>query len=101
MNQSSQEHAENTRNIEAALLRALAETGQSRVARTMGLDDATVSKMKGGEIMKMAGFLAALGMKPVKNTELTVERDDFMAMKRFACNWLMADISADEESKRG
>ena len=55
----------------------------------------------GGEIMKMAGFLAALGMKPVKNTALTVERDDFMAMKRFACNWLMADISADEESKRG
>lgn len=100
MNQSSQEHAENTRNIEAALLRALAETGQSRVARTMGLDDATVSKMKAGNHEDGRGFLAALGMKPVKNTAL-VERDDFMAMKRFACNWLMADISADEESKRG
>ena len=41
MNQSSQEHAENTRNIEAALLRALAETGQSRVARTKGRITAT------------------------------------------------------------
>ena len=96
MNESSSNHAETTRKFESLLLRHLAEVGQSETAARMGVSESTVSRMKGEDVQRIASFLAAVGLKPVKADALTVDRADFVAVKRMARNWLEADLAAEE-----
>lgn len=49
---------------EAEILRALARAGQKRVAEELGVSESLVSRMKsGGELVKTAELLAALGLE--------------------------------------
>ncbi len=49
---------------EAAILRALARIGQKAVAESLGVSESAVSRMKsGGELVKTAELLAALGLE--------------------------------------
>lgn len=49
---------------ETEILRALARAGQKAVAEELGVSESLVSRMKsGGELVKTAELLAALGLK--------------------------------------
>jgi hypothetical protein len=57
--------AERARKNERVILHALAETGQSDVARAMGVAESTVSRFKDGGIAQAAQLLAHVGLKVV------------------------------------
>jgi hypothetical protein len=56
---------ERARKNEQVILQALAAAGQSTVALAMGVDESTISRMKGGDIGKAAALLAHCGLKVV------------------------------------
>jgi hypothetical protein len=53
------------RKNETVILQALASTGQSEVARAMGVAESTVSRFKDGGISQAASLLAHCGLKVV------------------------------------
>lgn len=48
-----------------SILQALATVGQASVAEAIGVSESTVSRMKDGELERLAQLLAALGLKVV------------------------------------
>ncbi|WP_283148992.1 CII family transcriptional regulator [Silvimonas soli] len=85
---------ETTRKLEAQLLRSLAEVGQVEVSARMGVSESTLSRMKGEDLQRIASLVSALGLKLVRTDALTVDRADFIAVKRMARNWLDADLAS-------
>lgn len=59
--------AERARKNESAMLQALATMGQNELARAMGVNESTVSRLKDGRIAEMSIALAHLGLKVVPN----------------------------------
>lgn len=57
-----------SRKNSAAILRRLASVGQVEVAKALGVDESTVSRMKERDIDRFATMLTKLGLKVV-NTE--------------------------------
>jgi hypothetical protein len=53
------------REIETQILRALAKSGQSNVAKVLGLSESSVSRLKDGHFETMSRQLAALGLRVV------------------------------------
>ncbi|HEX7891448.1 MAG TPA: CII family transcriptional regulator [Ramlibacter sp.] len=53
------------RKNEQVILHALADTGQSEVARAMGVAESTISRFKDGGIGQAAQLLAHIGLKVV------------------------------------
>lgn len=61
---------------EAAILRALARTGQKAVAEELGISESVMSRMKSsGELAKTAELLAALGLELHEMGSLHMRRD--------------------------
>lgn len=56
---------ERARKNESVILQALATTGQSEVARAMGVAESTISRFKDGGIAQAAALLAHCGLKAV------------------------------------
>lgn len=56
---------ERARKNEQVVLQALASTGQAELAKSMGVHESTVSRMKDGGITSFAAALAHLGLKVV------------------------------------
>jgi len=56
---------ERSRKNHQILLKALSGTGQAVAANFMGVSESTVSRMKEGELDKLASLMAACGLKPV------------------------------------
>ena len=56
---------ERARKNEQVILHALAATGQSELAKAMGVHESTISRMKDGGITTFAAALAHLGLKVV------------------------------------
>lgn len=65
--------------LEAELLRRLASLKNSSVGTAMGVDESTVSRIASGErglrLNQLESFIAALGMKLVDETEVTVTEE--------------------------
>lgn len=57
--------AERSRKNHAAILRSLAAAGQARVAALIGVDDSTITRIKDGQLERLAAVLAASGLKVV------------------------------------
>jgi hypothetical protein len=74
MSELSPEIAAKARKNETALLHALAETSQVKVAARMGVNESTISRMKDGEIAKIAAFAAACGLKLVPQDQVLQDR---------------------------
>lgn len=65
MSQLSDSAASLARKNESAVLRALAEHSQARIAEQLGVDASTVSRFKDGGLAQAAALLAACGLKVV------------------------------------
>ncbi|MFY8183829.1 MAG: CII family transcriptional regulator [Polynucleobacter sp.] len=65
MNTVSPSQTERSRKIESTILRAIAEVGQSEIARLTNVSESTVSRRKEDHIGQMAELLAAAGLKVV------------------------------------
>ncbi|WP_310625781.1 CII family transcriptional regulator [Limnohabitans sp.] len=65
MTESSHSISERSRKNERAVLHALAEAGQSEIAKRMDVSESTVSRMKDGQIAAVSSLLAACGLKVV------------------------------------
>lgn len=86
---------ESARKIHAAILRALADTSQKRVADALGVHESTISRMKqaGGEFEETARMLALLGLKVVAAGDLTYKPEMIEALHTLAKAGL--DLSPD------
>lgn len=70
---------------EAAILKALAAAGQSRVAAELGISESQVSRWKStGEIAKTADFLAVLGLELHEQGSLHMRREVVESLKVIA-----------------
>lgn len=56
---------ERSRKNLTVILKALSVKGQAVAADCMGVSESTVSRMKDGELEKLSGLLAAIGLKVV------------------------------------
>ena len=59
MSEVSSSHTERSRKIESAILRAIAEVGQSEIAKLINVSESTVSRRKDEWTGEVAEFLAA------------------------------------------
>jgi len=71
----SQELLERARKNEQTILRGLASVGQSVVAQGLDIHESTVSKMKQGELRKIATLLSLCGFKVVPAGHLCGDPD--------------------------
>lgn len=72
---------EKVRKTESAMLQALATAGQVHVADAMGTSDSTVSRMKDGQLLVIAKFLTACGLKVVRQDEITIDPAQLSAVE--------------------
>lgn len=81
----SQTIRERSRKNETAILSALAERSQVRVAELLGTSESTISLMKkDGRIEQMAAFLSSLGLKLVVEAADVYEPDYVNALRTLA-----------------
>lgn len=98
--QCSPELAADARQIETALLRALADTGQTDVARMAGISDTRLSRFKnaapdggGLQLPEVAAVVAAMGLSIVGAAPgdlVTVTRAEYDALRTLAAKGLAA-----------
>lgn len=73
-----------TRKNHGAILKALAAAGQTRVAALVGVDDSTVTRIKEGQLERLAAVLAASGLKVVPEDHQTLAPDYVRALQVLA-----------------
>jgi hypothetical protein len=80
MNTVCPSQTERARKIEATILRAIAEVGQSEIARRTNVSESTVSRRKEDRIGEMSEFLAASNLKPVPISHIYIDPKKLDAM---------------------
>jgi hypothetical protein len=75
---------ERARKNEQVVLQALAAAGQSELAKSMGVHESTISRLKDGGIAQFAGVLAHLGLKVVPVGMQCFQPDYVDALKTLA-----------------
>ncbi len=76
--------AKKARKTQTALLQALAERSQTRVADLMGVSESKVSRLKSEQLAEIAAFIAACGLKVVPETAQTYDEDYIKSLKHLA-----------------
>ena len=84
MSALSPQIAERARKNGSAVLRALAEKGQSLVAELVGTSETTVSRFKGHDLELAVAVLAAAGLKVVPEAMECFDPDYVRALKVMA-----------------
>lgn len=85
---------ERSRKIETAILSALAERSQVRVADLLGTSESTISMMKkDGRIEQMAAFLSTLGLQLVSETASTYDAEYVSALRILAAEGIKRPAS--------
>lgn len=85
--------AETARKNERSVLHAFARVSQTRIAEQLGVNDSTVSRLKGDHLELLCALLAACGLKVVPtemqcyhpdkmSALLTLARDHLVQMER-------------------
>jgi predicted transcriptional regulator len=97
MGSVSSAHADRARKIESIILRRLAEVGQTHAAVSMGVSESTVSRLKDGELEKIASFLAAIGLKTVPVEKKCFDEAEVAALMTLA-NRAMRQIGSSVDS---
>ncbi|MNU46270.1 Bacteriophage CII protein [compost metagenome] len=82
--------------IESEILRRLAHVTQVRAAELMGIDPSTLSRQK-ENLEQFCLLLAAVGLQVSPKNSVVTTPHDQKVLKRWAANWLMADVENDEE----
>lgn len=80
MNTVCPSHSERSRKIESAILRAIAEIGQSEIARLINVSESTVLRRKEEWTGEVAEFLAASNLKVVPESHFYVDPKKTEAM---------------------
>ena len=80
MTEVSPQVRESARKIEQAVLHRLSELGQVSVAKALDVSEATVSRLKDGQIHVAAQLLAALGFRVVPEQVKCVDTEMLDAM---------------------
>lgn len=89
---------ERSRKNETAILSALAERSQVRVAELLNTSESTISLMKkDGRIEQMASFLSALGLKLVGESAAVYEADYVNALRTLAAEGIKRAPEAGAE----
>jgi predicted DNA-binding protein (UPF0251 family) len=73
-----------SRKINALVLQSLADLKQNNVAALMGVDGSTVTRIKDERIAQMALFLAACGLKVVRESANVYDESYIAALKKLA-----------------
>lgn len=73
-----------TRKTFSVILHALASVGQARVATAIGKSEATVSRMKDGDLQTLAALLTAIGLKPVPVENVCYRPEHLAHLQYFA-----------------
>jgi predicted XRE-type DNA-binding protein len=81
--------AERTRKNVTAILKQMAEVGQSRLAACLDVHESTVSKMKDTQIEQIGKMLAVLGLTVVKADK------EFFSVKEIDALLTLAKMSLD------
>lgn len=84
MSELSPTIADRARKNHAAILRAVAAAGQTRVAALIGVDDSTVTRLKDGQLERLAAVLAAAGLKVVPEDHQTLAPEYVKALQVLA-----------------
>lgn len=88
----------NAARIESEVLRQLAHVTQERAAELMGVDPSTVSRFKEEKLDRFCLLLAAVGLQVSPRNSVVTTPHDQKVLKRWAANWLLADVERDEEA---
>lgn len=80
--------------IESEILRCLADVTGAHAAACMGVHESTISRMK-ERIGEFAQLLAALNLQIAATDSVVVNREDQLALKRMAFNWLRSELADD------
>ena len=80
MSEVSSTQTERSRKIESAILRAIAEVGQSEIAKLINVSESTVSRRKDEWTGEVAEFLAASNLKVVPVSHFYVDPKKLEAM---------------------
>lgn len=89
--------AERARKNEHLILQRLSSVGQATVATAVGIDESTISRMKGdGKISQLAEILAELGLKVVPESLRTFDPKDVDVLLHQAKRWMEHIGSADQ-----
>lgn len=75
-----------------AILRAFGHVSQAHVAECLGVSEATVSRMKDGELEKFAGLLAACNLVVVPQSFKTIDPERLRALEVLARHSLDHDL---------
>lgn len=70
--------------MEGLILNRLASVGQKPVADAIGVDEATISRWKAGQITNFCRFLAELGIQLAPPDAVLVRRDYLFSMETLA-----------------
>jgi hypothetical protein len=68
----------------SVILQALASVGQARVATAIGKSEATVSRMKDGDLQTFAALLTTIGLKPVPVENVCYKPEHLAHLQYFA-----------------
>lgn len=96
MTPSSHDPATRARKSEALVLQRLASIGQVAVAKGLGVNESTVSRMKDGEISRYSQMLAVLGLKVVPVEVRCFDPDEVGALLFHARKRLEGMTNPDE-----
>lgn len=69
---------------QTAILSAMAQVSQSKVAELMGTSESTVSRFKDKDLPEISAFLAACGMKAVSQSMQCFDPEYIRALKTLA-----------------
>jgi hypothetical protein len=86
--------SERARKNGTAVLRALADKGQTRVAELVGTSETTVSRFKGHDLELASAVLAAAGLKVVPESMICFDPEYVNALR------VMAGVGLNAESPR-
>lgn len=80
--------------VESAVIGALHRLGQVSVAKEIGVQESTLSEMKGKQIPLVSRVIAACGLKVVAADRICVKREEWALVTRIAARALGNEATA-------
>lgn len=87
----------NAARIESEILRRLAHVTQVRAAELMGIDPSTLSRQK-ENLEQFCMLLSAVGLQVSPKNSVVTTPHDQKVLKRWAANWLLAEVESEDEA---
>jgi hypothetical protein len=99
MSELSPAITQRSRKINTLVLQVLAELTQTKVAALMAVDGSTVTRIKDDRVTQMSLFLAACGLKVVRESAHMYDESYIAALKKLAGIGLEAPAALDRDAE--